>query len=161
MSNLFGLSSIPVSLLVYMQLAVIFYCGIAIHTSMSFKAYLEYVEKPWVAKKDDVLTFWQHLQPNMPLNIQPIPPQHKGRRYDVDGIRINGSRQFIASVLSRLKDLLQFENRPGTKLDIEYRQAKKKPGISEPKFTCYIYAVQEEPSGGPANAVKPPIATEL
>ncbi len=85
--------------------------------------------KPWKAKKSDIMTFWKSLAPNMPLQLQPIDNVHKGSTLQQDTLRITGSKEFISTVLSRLKDFIVYEN-PNTKLVLDYRQNAKslKPG---------------------------------
>jgi hypothetical protein len=80
--------------------------------------------KPWKAGKDEILKFWKSMIPNLPLALNPIPSDHKGTTIQEDGIRITGSKEFIASVLSRLKDFITFEN-PNEKLVVSYRQSPK------------------------------------
>lgn len=85
--------------------------------------------KPWKAKKSDIMTFWKSLAPNMPLHLQSIDNVHKGSTLQQDTLRITGSKEFITTVLSRLKDFIVYEN-PSTKLVLDYRQNAKslKPG---------------------------------
>ena len=60
-------------------------------------------------KKAEMLQHWQTIPDNQPVNPDPVPYKHEGSTYDQDGIRITGSKAFIDSVLSRLKELLQYE----------------------------------------------------
>lgn len=85
--------------------------------------------KPWKAKKSQILTFWKALAPNIPLQLQPIESIHKGSTLQQDTIRLTGTKEFITTVLSRLKDFVIYEN-PDTKLVLDYRQNQKslKPG---------------------------------
>jgi hypothetical protein len=85
--------------------------------------------KPWKASKKETLQFWQTIAPSIPLALRPIEATHKGTTIQEDGIRITGSKEFIATVLSRLKDMLMYESEK-TKLVIDYRQNAKslKPG---------------------------------
>jgi len=80
--------------------------------------------KPWKAGKDEIVRFWKSIAGNLPLSLKPIPSDHKGTTIQEDGIRITGSKEFITSVLSRLKDFLTFEN-PNEKLVVSYRQSPK------------------------------------
>jgi len=80
--------------------------------------------KPWKATKKDSLAFWNSLSPNIPLRVNPIDAQHKGSTIQEDGLRITGSKEFIATILSRLKDLALYETEK-TKLVIDYRQNAK------------------------------------
>ena len=109
------------------------------------KTFNEYIEgKPWKAKRRDVFRFWQGLKPNLPVVPTPVPKQHKGTRFDQDGIRITGSPDFINGVLSRLKDLLRYYYHPSLKLDVEYRQIETKRGEpkARPVYVFYIHVVE-------------------
>jgi hypothetical protein len=113
---------------------------------MEFKSFLEQAEGEWKATKDDILSMWKNLQPNLPLRIDPVPAIKKGSRYDVDGIRVTGKPLFISSVLSRLKDVLQYEQSPVLKLDVSYAKTASKSGdpYKEPTYVCYIYVVEKD-----------------
>ena len=78
--------------------------------------------KPWKAGKEEIVNFWKGIQTNIPFALKPIEYDHKGSTIQEDGIRITGSKEFIASVLSRLKDFMIYEN-PDTKLMVSYRQS--------------------------------------
>jgi len=80
--------------------------------------------KPWKAGKEEITKYWKALAGNLPLALSPIPYDHEGTTIQEDGIRITGSKEFITSVLSRLKDFLTFEN-PNDKLVVSYRQSPK------------------------------------
>ena len=110
-----------------------------------FKLYLENEESGWRATKAEILDLWKTLKPGMPLHIDPIPVIKKGSRYDADGIRITGTSIFINTVLSRFKDMLQYEQSPYLKLDVAYQEImkNKEPG-KEPRYVCYIHVVQRE-----------------
>jgi hypothetical protein len=108
--------------------------------------FFEYLErKPWKAKRADVLRFWQSLTPNQPIHIDPVSKYHKGTKFRQDGLRITGTPEFINGVLSRIKDLLQYDTNPGTKLEIEYRQIESKSGdlIARPVYVAYIHVIQK------------------
>ncbi len=81
-------------------------------------------KKAWKASKDEIMTFWKSLAIDIPLQVHPIPYDHKGTTIQEDGIRITGTREFIASVLSRMKELINYEN-DQNKLIISYRQSPK------------------------------------
>lgn len=80
--------------------------------------------KPWKAKKSEILTFWKALTPNIPMQLQPIDSAHKGSTLQQDTMRVTGSKEFITTILSRLKDFIVYEN-PDTKLVLDYRQNAK------------------------------------
>ena len=118
----------------------------------TFQEFLE--EKPWKAKRQDVVDFWRSMRPNLPVSPTPVKSSHKGTRFDQDGIRITGSPDFINGVISRLKDFLQYDENPSTKLDIEYRQIETKQGEYKgtPIYVFYIHVLEKE-----AHEVKPTI----
>ncbi len=69
---------------------------------------------------------------------RPVPYRHQGSTYDQDGIRITGSRAFIDAVLSRLTDLLAFEN-GRTRLQVSYQEATDKDsGDPLGSWSCYV-----------------------
>lgn len=114
---------------------------------MNFRQFLEQkADKPWVAKKQDVIDLWQKVRSDSPLNPAPVPRHHKGNRFDQDGVRITGSSQWINSVLGRLKPLLSFESYPSLGLDIKYRQIQRREITDRPSFACYINVVQKKSS---------------
>ena len=77
----------------------------------------------------------------------PVPKEHKGTRFDQDGIRVTGSPDFINGVVSRLKDMLQYYDNPSTKLDVEYRQIETKEGEPSirPIYVFYIHVLEHKP----------------
>ena len=89
-------------------------------------------------KKKEMLEHWQGLQPNLPLHPAQVAYKHEGSTYDQDGIRITGSPAFIDGVLSRLKELLEWEN-TDTRLQVSYRESTdrvtRRPTGS---YQCYI-----------------------
>lgn len=98
--------------------------------------------KLWSASKDEIVDFWKTLNPNTSIFIKPIAYKHKGTTYRQDGIRITGSKEFINSVISRLKDLLVYES-PYTKLSLVYKQTEPKD-ITNLKPTFAFYAQVRE-----------------
>lgn len=100
--------------------------------------------KAWKASKDEVLTFWKSISNNLPVQLKPVPYDHKGTTIQEDGIRITGSKEFIASMLSKLKEFINFEN-DNNKLIISYRQSPKSliPGNKE----SYMFYLQVKERG--------------
>lgn len=98
--------------------------------------------KPWKAGKDEIMNFWKGVQTNMPFALKAIPYDHKGSTIQEDGLRITGSKEFIQSVISRLKDFMLYEN-PETKLMVSYRQSPKSltPG-NRNSYTFYLQVKQ-------------------
>lgn len=112
--------------------------------------------------KSTFLVHWLHLKPNQPLNPAPMRYKHSGSSYGEDGIRITGSRDFIDSVLSRIKDLIEFEN-DDTRLDVNYSEqcGKSKDADGRPVFhkegtgqwVCYIKVAERGLESRMANAM--------
>lgn len=112
---------------------------------MTFRQFLEQKQlKPWIAKKQDILSLWNSARADAPIQIQPVPNNHVGNRFDQDGIRITGSSQFINSVLGRLKPLLFYSDHPSLNLDVKYRQILKRNLSDRNSFACYINVVQKK-----------------
>ena len=89
-------------------------------------------------KKAEIIEHWKKIKPRQVVDIQSVAYKHKGSTYDEDGIRITGSKQFIDSVLSNLKDLLNCEN-DNTRLQLVYkRSTDNKTGNEIDGYNCYI-----------------------
>ncbi len=89
-------------------------------------------------KKAEVLERWRELEPDQRLNPRMVPYKHEGSTFDQDGIRITGTPEFVDSVLSRLKSLLQYEG-DNTRLGLSMtnatdRHTKRELGTVK----CYI-----------------------
>ena len=101
-------------------------------------------------KKKEILAHWQSLEPDQQVAPCPVAYKHQGTTFDEDGIRITGSAAFIDSVLSRLKDLLAFEN-ANTRLQLAYRQSRdRETGEPFDSYNCYV---QVHERGGEAQMV--------
>ena len=88
--------------------------------------------------KAQFLHHWSKVTPNQAVKPAVVPYKHEGTTFDQDGIRITGSREFIDSVLSKLKELLQYEN-SSTRLQASYQQSTcKETGLKLDAFKCYI-----------------------
>lgn len=80
-------------------------------------------KKVWSAKKAEILQMWRGLKDNTPIIIQPMMEKPEGvekSSYGEDGVRITGSYSFIMSILSRIKEIIGYEN-PDTKLRLVFR----------------------------------------
>lgn len=89
-------------------------------------------------KKAQMLAHWRALPEQQKLKPCPVAYKHEGSTYSEDGIRITGSRAWIDSVLSRLKDLLAFEDCE-TRLQVTYQESKdRETQASLNSFNCYI-----------------------
>lgn len=100
----------------------------------------------WRLKKDQILAHWQAIRNDTAIKMIPLPSNYEGETYDKDTIRVTGSRQFIDSILSRLKELMAYENAK-IKLNVIYRmqpQEKQMAG-QPPAFVCYIQSEVRSP----------------
>ena len=98
-------------------------------------------QEAWKMSKDDIVKHWQQLQPGMPLaQLRVIPPEHKGSTYRYDGIRVTGSSQFINSIMSRMKELMEYESAT-TRLSVVYHQQVDSK-LQEPIPDSYVFYIQ-------------------
>ena len=63
-------------------------------------------------KKAEAIATWKDLPAGQPIlpHFTPIPYKASGSKFGACGIRIDGNHEFVAAVLSRLKDLINGEN---------------------------------------------------
>jgi hypothetical protein len=89
--------------------------------------------------KKELMNYWRGIEPQRPIRMSSIPYRHKGSTFGEDSIRVSGTREFIDSVLSRLKDLLEYESIK-TRLQVSYQQCQPKDGnwVPEDAWVCYI-----------------------
>jgi len=98
-------------------------------------------DKPWKSKKEEIVKFWKGLPGNMPIQPVNIPPQnYQGSTYMFDGVRITGSHQFINAVVSRLKDILNYDG-GNTKLLLRYHQQVDK-NTQHPLPNSFVFYAQ-------------------
>jgi hypothetical protein len=128
---------------------------------MQFKTYLEqqefvdfilnefdnnpaHVSTPsWRAKKSEIMQTWANLKPDAPIYMTPVKSSVEGTKsFGEDGIRISGSWPFIASVLGRLKELMEYEN-PQTRLKLVFRGVDK----GSPDHQSFIFYANAENRG--------------
>lgn len=89
-------------------------------------------------KKDEFLQHFKSITKNQKIAVSPVAYKHEGSTYAEDGIRITGSREFIDSILSRLTDLLQYEN-GNTRLQVVYKESQdRETGRSLNSWNCYL-----------------------
>jgi len=101
-------------------------------------------------RKAEFLDHFAAITPNQTLKISSVPYKHEGSTYAEDGIRITGSKQFIDSVLSRLTDLLTFENGQ-TRLQCVYKESlDRHTQLPLDSWNCYL---QVHERGGEAKMV--------
>ena len=101
--------------------------------------------KKWKATKPEIMQFWRNLRNDLPIQMNPIRYDHQGSTYAEDGIRITGSKEFIGSVLPRLKELLSYEN-PQTKLQLTYRETDS-PSMGYDNKTSFVFYLQAKERG--------------
>lgn len=107
---------------------------------LNFKSWKIFSEtKIWTAKKEDIVEYWKKLLPSKIL-IDPIKKDHKGSTFNEDGIRITGEPKFIYSVLSHLKEFLEFENEKTT-LVVKFKETKNK-SQDKPLKNSYSFYIQ-------------------
>ncbi|HUV46171.1 MAG TPA: hypothetical protein VMW45_03780 [Dehalococcoidia bacterium] len=88
--------------------------------------------------KAQILDHWRGINPGQPIAISEVAYKHTGSTYAEDGIRLTGSQEFIDSILSHLKDLLDYEN-DSTRLQLVYKQSvDKDTGLPLASYNCYI-----------------------
>lgn len=89
-------------------------------------------------RKTEFLKYWEEIESNQEVIPEPLPYKHEGSTFDHDTIRITGSEKFIESVLSNLKELLEYEYGE-TRLQVSYTEGTD---IDTDKFLgsykCYI-----------------------
>jgi hypothetical protein len=97
--------------------------------------------KLWSAKKPEIMQMWQNLRADTPIIMTPLADKKPGEKehstYGEDGIRITGSWNFISAVLSRLKEIVAYEN-PQNKLRLVFRGIDKMRA-SRPDRDSYVF----------------------
>ncbi len=89
-------------------------------------------------EKKQFMKHWANLRANQKLDPRPVRYRHEGSTYAEDGMRITGSKAFVDSVLSRLKDLLRFES-DETRLQVVYkRSTDRDSGKTISSYNCYV-----------------------
>lgn len=93
-------------------------------------------------RKANLLQTWKDLPncENLLTNMQPLPPKHEGKTFGLDGIRIDGSKEFIFNVMSRLKDIIDGENQV-TRLQLAMQNCDNAEGDfnkGNGGYVCYI-----------------------
>ena len=112
--------------------------------------------KPWSAKKSEILQFWRNLRGDIPIMLTPMTqmPGGHSQSYGEDGIRITGSWQFISSVLSRIKEILAYEN-PQTKLRLVFRGVDKEHSRPDKQTFVFYVNLQQREHGKPGRRSNP------
>ena len=89
-------------------------------------------------KKAEFVSHWESIPDNQSIKPSAVPYKHEGSTYDQDGIRITGSEIFIDGVLSRIKDLLQYEH-GNTRLQVNHQETVDRySGQKTGTFNCYV-----------------------
>ncbi len=98
-------------------------------------------------QKAEFIRHWHGIEANRPIRPRPVPYKHEGSTYEMDGIRVTGSADFVDSVLSRLKDLIACEN-GRTRLQVSYQPTKERetglPSALD-SVNCYIQVHRRGP----------------
>lgn len=110
-------------------------------------------------KKSEALTHWKALEAGQdPLAaMRPVPYKTTGSRYGCDGIRIDGSPEFIDAVLSNLQALVDGENNV-TRLELARHEVKPQPGFKAGENAasgaevCYLRLHMRSKEGAHASA---------
>ncbi len=93
-------------------------------------------------EKKAFLKHWSKLRANQKLTPKSVRYTHAGSTYAEDGIRITGSKAFVDSVLSRLKDLLAYES-DETRLQVAYQKSTdRESGKALTSYNCYVQVRQ-------------------
>jgi len=101
----------------------------------------------WSMSKEEVMKLWQRIPLGTPIAMKPVDSDHKGSTFSEDAIRITGSKEFIESVISRLKEFLKYESET-TKLNISYRETSS-PSLEEEGMgkKSYVFYIQSKTRG--------------
>ena len=107
--------------------------------------------------KKDLLKIWQELPANQSIldKMKPIGAHHKGKTFGLEGIRIDGSQEFVYAVLSRLQDLIAGENNV-TRLQLSMSDCSKAEGDfnkGNGGYVCYIRLRTRTSLGSAVSAV--------
>lgn len=96
--------------------------------------------------KAEVLAHWRQLEPGRPIRAHAIPYKSKGSTYGHDGIRIEGSPEFIDAILAALKPLLAYEG-TATRLGISYGPVTPREGkpANGGDHVCYVKVHERGP----------------
>ena len=89
--------------------------------------------------KEDAIMSWITSPLTNPADfVGSIPYKYKGSRFGMNCLRIDGTRDWIDSVLSNLKGLIQCENSL-TRIEIQYQEIADRE-TKEPtgKWVCYV-----------------------
>ena len=110
--------------------------------------------KPKRLTKAETIEYWKGLEDADFIDtVNAIPYKAEGSKYGYDGIRIDGSRKFIDSVLAKLKRMLVWESAV-TRLELNYTQiVDKVTGEPIDSWVCYIRVHQRGIEGAMAQGV--------
>lgn len=104
--------------------------------------------KPWKAKKDEIMNFWRALPSDMPLpKIRVLPKNFKGKSFSFDALRVTGSDRFINAILSKIKDLLTYENDQNRIAVVYKQQVNNKTQMPIPNSYVLYLNVKERGTG--------------
>lgn len=78
-----------------------------------------------IMTKEEIIERWKALDENQELAVTPVSADISARRYVHDAIRLTGSKEFIDSILGRIKDLMDYESEAAS-LNLVYMERKDK-----------------------------------
>ena len=114
----------------------------------SFSQFFEQRSRLWSAKKDQVISYWSKLQPESPIPMQPMQISDGSKRsLGEDGVRISGSPQFIAGILSKLKAIISYED-ANNRLRLVYREIDPNRSARKDRRSFIVY-INLEPRARP------------
>jgi len=104
---------------------------------------IQSVDKPWSAKKPEILQLWGNLRPDQPIYMTPMikKPTGGNQSYGEDGVRITGSWNFISAIMGKIKEIMAYEN-PNSRLRLVFRGVDKSKG--DPNKVSYVFYVNME-----------------
>lgn len=135
------------------------------NSTAPFMQSTKYEKKPWSAKKSEILQMWRNVRPDVPIFLEPISEKPQGSdrtNYGEDGIRITGSFNFITSVLSRLKEIITYEN-PDTKLRLVFRGIDKAKDARPDRqsFAFYVNLERRGKNKRRRNIIRPNVVPQI
>jgi hypothetical protein len=121
------------------------------------------VVKPKRVTKEELMDTWDQMDEDAPCPLVPMPTG-PGSSFVADSLRLTGSRAFIDWVLSRIKEVKNFDAN-GSRLELLYVETTERvkgadgklvAGPLTGKWACYLKARERGPSRPRQTARKAP-----